>query len=217
MKRFFVAGTTLAMLAAASTASAQQVSESFDDITTLGSRGWSLQNVSSPVGSTGWFQGNPTSAGGPFDAHSGAANAYIAANFNNTGNTGTISNWLVSPVVKVANGATLSFWTRKVAPDNYPDRLEVRLSTNGASTNVGSTATGVGDFTTLLVSVNPTLVTGVYPTTWTKYTVTISGLSGVVSGRIAWRYYVTGAGLSGTNSDYIGIDDIVIETFCGDA
>jgi len=32
------------------------------------------------VGSTNWFQGT-----GPFDAYNGVANAYIGANYNNTG------------------------------------------------------------------------------------------------------------------------------------
>ena len=186
---------------------AQSFSESFNDITTLAGSGWVTSNVSVAVGSTGWFQGNATSAGGPFDSYNGATNAYIGANYNNTGNTGTISNWLMTPNRTFKNGDVLTFYTRKPSPDNYADRLEVRLSTNGASTNVGS-GTTVGDYTTLLMSVNPSLTLGVYPTTWTMYTVTISGLPAPTSGRIAFRYFVTSAGLSGTNSDYIGIDQV---------
>ena len=48
------------------------------------------------------------------------------------------------------------------------------MSTNGASANVGTTSTDVGDYTTLLLDINPTLVTGVYPVTYTQFTVTIS-------------------------------------------
>src|ERR1051325_2621919 len=73
----------------------QAITENFDNITLLAGNGWSLQNLSSPVGSTNWFQGTNVSAGGPFDSYNGAANSYIAANYNNTGNTGTISNWLM--------------------------------------------------------------------------------------------------------------------------
>jgi hypothetical protein len=185
-----------------------QISEAFNDITTLAGSGWSLQNLSTPVGSTNWFQGNPLSAGGPFDAFNGATNAYIGANYNNTGSTGTISNWLMTPNVTLRNGDVFTFYTRKVvpAPTDYPDRLEVRMSTNGASTNAGTNATTVGDFTTLLLSINPSLVLGGYPTAWTQYTITISGLAAPTSGRLAFRYFVTGAGSSGSNSDYIGID-----------
>jgi len=186
------------------------VNEGFDDNTTLAGNGWSLQNLSTPVGSTSWFQGTNVAAGGPFDAYDGAANAYIGANYNNTGNTGTISNWLMTPTLDFGNSASLSFYTRKVSPDAYADRLEVRLSTNGASTNAGTNATTVGDFTTVELSINPTLVTGVYPTVWTQYT--ISGLPHNGQGRLAFRYYVTGAGFSGSNSDYIGIDRVVYST-----
>jgi len=190
-----------------SQARAQAFTEAFDDISTLAGNGWVLTNNSSPVGSTGWFQGTPPSAG-PFVAYNGAANAYIAANFANTGNTGTISNWLLTPNRVFRNGDVLTFWTRKASPDDYPDRLEVRLSTNGASANVGIGGTGTGDFTTLLTSVNPALTTGIYPTAWTQYTITISGLPAPTAGRLAFRYYVTNGGATASNSDYIGIDQV---------
>ena len=195
------------LLALSSRCYAQSYSESFNDITTLAGSGWVMTNASVAVGSTSWFQGNNVGAGGPFDAYNGATNAYIGANYNNTGSTGTISNWLMAPNRTLRNGDVLTFFTRKPSPDTYADRLEVRLSTNGASTNVGS-GNAVGDYTTLLVSVNPSLVLGVYPTTWTQYTITISGLPAPTSGRMAFRYFVTSAGLSGTNSDYIGIDQV---------
>ncbi|WP_376785899.1 choice-of-anchor J domain-containing protein [Diaphorobacter nitroreducens] len=70
-------------------------------------------------------------------------------------------------------------------------------------------AAPLGDFTTLLLSVNPALVANVYPQVWTQYTVTISGLPAPTSGRTAFRYFVTGAGSLGSNSDYIGIDNVV--------
>jgi uncharacterized repeat protein (TIGR01451 family) len=174
-------------------------SEGFDDITNL--PGWFMQNNSSPLGLTNWFQGNS----GVFPAHSGAPASYIGANFNNTSGVGTISNWLLTPAMELRNGDSFSFWTRGTG-SNYPDRLEVRLSTNGSSTNVGTLATDVGDFTTLLLSINPSLVAGGYPDAWTQYTVNVSGVPGAVSGRIAFRYFVTGGGPSGSNSDYIGID-----------
>lgn len=186
---------------------AQSYSENFNDVTLLAGNGWVMTNASVAVGSTSWFQGNPTSAGGPFDSYNGATNAYIGANYNNTGSTGTISNWLMMPNRTLRNGDVLTFYTRKPSPDNYADRLEVRMSTNGASTNVGS-GSAVGDYTSLMLSVNPSLVLGVYPTAWTKYTVTVSGLPAPTSGRMAFRYFVTSAGLNGTNSDYIGIDQV---------
>jgi len=185
--------------------------EGFNTVSPLPA-GWASQNLSSPAGTTGWFQGNT----GVFPAQSGPADSYIGANYQNTSGAGTISNWLFTPqFTTIKNGDAISFWTRKVAPDAFPDRLELRMSTNGASTNAGATATSVGDFSTLLLSVNPTLVTGVYPTTWTKYTYTVIGLSAPVSGRFAFRYFVTNGGPAGSNSDYIGIDNVVFTSAGG--
>ena len=195
---------------------AQSYTQNFDDITTLAGDGWVIQNNSTPVGSLGWFQGTATTATptpGPFNSYNGATNSYIAANFNSTGNTGTISNWLITPNRTLRNGDVFTFYTRKptinAGQTDYPDRLEVRMSTNGASTNVGAGAPAVGDFTTLLLSINPTLVANIYPQVWTQYNITVSGLPAPTSGRIAFRYFVTGAGAFGTNSDYIGIDNVV--------
>lgn len=213
----FVYGVAIAAMAGIgihANANAQAISEGFNDITQLAAQGWLIQNNSTPVGSTTWFQGTATTATptpGPFNAYAGAANAYIGVNFNSTGSTGTISNWLMAPNRTFRNGDVLTFYTRKatigVGQTDYPDRLEVRLSTNGASTNTGTGAAGLGDFTTLLLSVNPSLVANVYPQIWTQYTITISGLPAPTSGRAAFRYFVTGAGALGTNSDYIGIDE----------
>jgi len=178
-------------------------SEGFNDITTLAAAGWSQQNLSSPIGTSNWFQGNPA----VMTAQAGADNSYIGANFNNVADVGTISNWLLTPEIGLKNGDQIKFWTRKpTVTTDFPDRLEVRLSTAGASTNVGATATSVGDFTTVLLSVNPTLTTGVYPQVWTQFTVTISGLGAATTGRVGFRYFVTNGGLNGANSDFIGID-----------
>ncbi|MBV7456598.1 IPTL-CTERM sorting domain-containing protein [Acidovorax sp. sif1233] len=211
-----LAGLLLAAAAALpGAAPAQVLYEGFDDTFTLSGNGWVMQNNSAPVGAMGWFQGTPISAlpdPGPFDAYSGAANAYIAANFRNTGSSGTISNWLVMPNRTLSNGDVLTFYTRKPVPNptDYPDRLEVRMSTQGASTDVGTTATDVGDFTTLLTSINPGLAAGGYPAAWTQYRITVSGLAAPTSGRVAFRYFVTGAGTFGANGDYIGIDDVTL-------
>lgn len=212
MKKNYIKFYVFLFLFCANSLFSQAIMENFDNITTLPGSGWVLQNNSTPVGSTNWFQGTSVSGGGPFDAYNGVANAYIGANYNNTGNTGTISNWLMTPNRTFRNGDVITFYTRKVSPDTYADRLEVRLSTNGASTSSGSGAT-VGDYTTLLLSVNPSLALGVYPVVWTKYTITISGLAAPTSGRVAFRYFVTGGGLAGSSSDYIGIDAFTYEPY----
>jgi cell division septation protein DedD len=132
---------------------------------------------------------------------------YIAANFNNGAGLATISNWLLTPVLGLQDGAQLFFWTRTVDVPFAPDRLQVRMSTNGASTNVGNTATSVGDFTKLWLDINPTYTLNGYPNVWTQFTVSLSGIpGGATLGRLAFRYFVENAGPNGVNSDYIGID-----------
>jgi subtilisin-like proprotein convertase family protein len=173
--------------------------------------GWASQNLSAPLGVTGWSQGAAT----VFNSNSGAPTSYISANYNNTGDNGTISNWLFSPSVTLKDGDIFTFYTRDPG-SGFADRLQVRLSANGTSTNVGATATSVGDFTGLLLDINPTYDPFGYPSTWTQYTVTVTGLAGVPTpGRIALRYFVEDAGLFGNNSDYIGIDDVVYTSFTG--
>lgn len=70
------------------------LNEGFDDISLLTGNGWHLTNLSQPIGVLSWFQGTPTTAtpAGPFNSHLGAANAYMTANFNSTGSTGTIGS-----------------------------------------------------------------------------------------------------------------------------
>ncbi len=184
------------------------VNEGFNNVATLVPGGWFMRNNSQPgPGSTGWFQG-PTS----FAAHQGPPNSYIAANFNNGTGTSTLSNWLLTPTLILKNGSQMTFWTRRAA-GNFPDRLQVRLSTDGASTDMGTTATSVGDFTTLLLDINPTYTNATtypagYPIAFTQFTVTISGLSSPTAGRLAFRYFVENGGPLGANSNLIGIDTV---------
>jgi subtilisin-like proprotein convertase family protein len=202
----------LLMAASLPSAYAQVIfSESFNTVSPLPT-GWASQNLSSPLGSTGWFQGNPAA----FPSNSGAPNAYISANFNNTSGAGIISNWLFTPVVTLKNGDQLTFFTRKITPTlgDYPDRLQVLISTSGASVNAGTTATSTGDFT-VVQDINSTYAVGGYPVTWTQYTVTITGVSTPTSGRLAFRYFVEDGGPLGSNSDRIGIDDVVYTAFTG--
>lgn len=186
----------------------QAFTENFDDITTLSGSGWYMQNNSDFVGTTNWFQGSTT----VFPAYNGAGTSYIGANYNNVDLFGNISNWLLTPVRTFKNGDVLTFYTR-TASGMFNDRLEVRLSTSGILTDVGTSETSVGVFSTLLTSVNPSLNLS-YPVTWTQYTVTISGLATPVQGRVGFRYFVPDAGYFGDNSDYIGIDNVVYTPFC---
>jgi subtilisin-like proprotein convertase family protein len=172
--------------------------------------GWAQQNLSTPAGTNPvWFQGNTA----VFPAFSGPATSYAACNFNSVAGANIISNWMFTPEVALANGNIISFYTR-TTDGTFPDRLEVRMSTNGASVNVGATNSSVGDYTTLLLTVNPSLTNTGYPTVWTKFTATISGLPAPTSGRFAFRYFVNNGGPDGSNSDFMGVDEVQYGVAC---
>lgn len=183
-------------------ASADPLTENFDAGLPAG---WTVKNLSEPPGTLAWFQGNEF----VFPAQQGAPNSYLAANFESGAESSTISTWLILPTATYRNGDTLSFYSRTADLSEWPDRLEVRFS-NVGGTDVGTGATSVGTFSTLLISINPTLQVGGYPEDWTRYSATLSGLTGPASGAFAFRYTVTDGGLSGANSNYIGIDTLRI-------
>jgi hypothetical protein len=195
-KALTVSGAFLcAVLVSATVDAGPILSEGFDNISLLPGAGWVTINNSSPIGTTGWFQGNS----GVFGSQSGAASSYIAANFNNADFGGNVSNWLLTPVVSLASGNTLSFWVQDDAVF-LGDTLEVRYSTAGSSANVGSTDASVGDFSNLL----QTIVWSVNPG-WMNVSVALPTLAPGATGRLAFRYVIQDTSLNG---DYLGIDNL---------
>lgn len=203
---------TAAAIACVSAASADaaSLSENFDG---PAAPGWLQKNNStSPPQAGGWGFGNA----GVFNAYNGAPGTYLAATHSSTtaASGATISAWLMTPgLYGLSTGDTISFYTRKVSA-NFPDRLEVRMSTNG-SCDPGTSATDVGDFPTLLLTINPSLTTTGYPVVWTRYAVTLPQMT-PGRGCIAFRYHVTNAGSDAPNSDYIGIDQVDVVDRDGD-
>ena len=184
------------------------LTEDFDDITTLPGAGYDLINVSDAPGTTDWFQGNPAS----FPSQAGAPDSYIGANFNNTGGS-VINNFMITPPLDLENGDEIIFWSRSSTTTpgfDFPDRLEVRIDPTGADTDPAN-STDVGSYTELLLEINPTLASMGYPEVWTQFTATVTGLTGTVNTRVAFRYWVTDAGPTGNNSDFIGIDSMIIQ------
>ena len=185
-----------------------QLVETFDFTTDVNggdgeiANGWMALLRSSVLGTTGTFVGNPD----VFPAFSGE---YLGMNFNNSGSLGPndiISTWVVSPVITFNNGDQLVFWTRKNDDDTFQDRAEVRLSLAGDSLDVGTDPTDVGDFTELLLEINPNQDVDGYPQEWTEFTLEVSGLAGPTDGRFAFHYFVIGLDI---DSDYIGLDEFM--------
>lgn len=221
---------SIALLLSALPANAQltNYTQGFDDVPGIfATGGWVFDNLSNPPpGSTSptgfWAQGIPGPGGFGDNAQTGPANSFITATFESGLTTGSaVSDWLLTPELTFQNGSVISFFTEEspLSP-TFPNRLQVRLSLNGASTNVGTQPSGIGtvqpsfgDFTTLLADINPTYqvppVARAYPTTWTQETFTISGLSAPTTGRVGFLYVLTNNGNQGSQ---IGIDTFSLTT-----
>lgn len=201
----------LLLLLFAQRSGAQNFYEGFDNVISLyTSGGWFSINNSSPSNTNIWF----TDADN-FTAHSGASNSCISAGWycTDTVGTGDASVWLFTPPLMLHNGDTLSFYTISYNNADYADRLEVRLNTTNTDTTVGTTSTSVGNYTGLLLTVNPTLNNTDYPQVWTKYEMVLATIpGGAKMGRIAFRYNVPNTGGMGINGSVVGIDDVELKS-----
>ncbi len=209
----------------------QSFVEEFDTVSSAYDRGWRYLNVSTPKGIGFWTQGlfnNPSVTGFtsviPFPAYSskGTYVGFIGADYSSTSaGLGIISNWVVSPVTKMRNGDRIVFYTRGVIiplgggdSTDFSNRLQVRVSANDASLNVGN-GDDPGDFGDVLLDINPfyreqhTLAYDpeAYPIHWTRFEAKVGGLNGAVSGRFAFRYYLEGAGFAGIGTG-VAIDSV---------
>ena len=185
----------------------QSFSTSFESMDELTSQGWIFRNLSDEAGE-GWSIQSSTPFGGEtaYDGNNLLFNNYAASN----GFSGIISDWLISPKIYFQNGDKISFYTlSNGSNDGYADRLQLRLNVFNTSDSIGEFSDEVGNFTSPLLDINATYKVsppGDYPTTWTKYEATITGLNQPDSGRFALRYFVELNG--GANGDEIAVDKL---------
>ena len=184
----------------------QSFSTSFESMSELTQLGFEFKNLSDDTGD-GWSIQSSTLGGATaFDGSNFLYDSYAAS----TGYSGIISDWLISPKLYFQNGDKISFYTLSSGSnDGYGDRLQLRLNTFNTSDSIGELSTDIGNFTTPLLDINALYKVsppGDYPTTWTKYEATISGLNQPDSGRFALRYFVELNG--GVNGDEIGVDKL---------
>lgn len=175
-----------AVLAAASAAHADDtlISEGFNDIGSLAASGWVLKNESLPIGDTNWFQGNSD----VFTAQSGPADSYIAGNYANGVEGGSLNNWLITPVFSTEQSGSVSFYARGANEAGFTDRLRVGFSDGSTDTfdfSLSPAITVAGD--------------------WIKYTYAFASAGIGSVARFALDY--TGAASS---SNYIGIDNLTV-------
>ncbi|KPL81222.1 choice-of-anchor J domain-containing protein [Herpetosiphon geysericola] len=192
------------------------LNENFDSFAGALADGWFIVNASEPINSDTtdhdrWKQGR--SNGYNMNAHSGANNSFAGSSWqaSNINGNAIVSNWLLTPPLVLENGKTVSFWTRSLGCISDPDRLDIRYSLAGTSTNVAS-GNNTGNFSNLIGQINPNQETGHDPDgsngypcdDWAQFTYTISGVSQPTVGRIGFRHYIVD---TSDNGQYIGIDD----------
>lgn len=199
--------------------------EEFDTLQSAWDRGWRFLNHSTPVGRIwvdyasqfptyphtddiiyhpDWKNGNQNfsfgaysskatregylsncwSANGNFPVPSGAADDYASM---------WINNWAVSPETLMKNGDKIIFYTRC----DTTARLQVRLNKSNTNfTNVGYTLEETGDFSSLLLDINPNYlpqgVTAFPAGNWTRFEATVYGLDKPTKGRFAFRSMLPG-------------------------
>jgi hypothetical protein len=201
--------------------------EDFDTLLSAYNRGWRFVNRSNPIGPSQWQEGS-----GEFAAYTSKSTnqGYAYTDYESTGgDTGTISNWLVSPALSIKNGDTLIFYTRsllfRVGNDytDYTNRLQVR--TNNDEDIIAGYGIDPGDFNSLQLDINEEyhqfiqseFDAGVpnsllaYPHEWTKFEVIFSGIDKPANRRFAFRYLLEGGGAQGKGSG-VGIDHIIFSS-----
>lgn len=203
--------------------------EEFDSMQRVVDMGWRSINLSDPNGGQGWRQGSYVAdnvKGGPFYSripsysYKVSANEHALAPYTVGAGLSFINCWLVTPPLMAKNGDEFSFWTRTASPVNYPDRMQVWVNPHNDGVNVGRTPNETGDFTMLMLDLNPSLTSAPfnpnniagsgYPQRWTKFSYSLGGLPQGNTPkriRIGFRYYVKDGGPSGAVSDEIAIDD----------
>ncbi|HRE40083.1 MAG TPA: choice-of-anchor J domain-containing protein [Ignavibacteria bacterium] len=168
-----------------------------NDTTALKNRGYKVYyRGGGPQGLTAtWFQPSGTP---PFPSFNGPTTGYVAANFNAVTGINNIDSWLVLPRLTGGTqaGDSLYFYSRAPSASTFPDSIRVMYSANDSVPE--GTWTELGRF-----KVNTA-------NAWERRGFRAPSAS--ANGRFAIRYAVANGGPSGSNSDFIGIDMITIES-----
>lgn len=197
--------------------------QEFDSMEAMLNQGWAAKNNSRPLGTSTWATGQYAwdASSGTFSGYPGANTShsgvdYVQCNYTCQGDPpnrliepGTASCWLISPAVPMKDGDKIVFWTRTLDnPATFKDKMEFRINYNNSSVEIGNDWSTVGDFTTLVTTVNGAFNATDYPAEWTKYEYTVTGRPVPKMGRFAFRYFTPDAGASGSNGQGVGVDAV---------
>lgn len=179
--------------------------EDFARVEALPAHGWSIVNLSDPIGVTTWEQG----IANVFPSYEGAPDAYAAADLAAAqGWPANVSLWLVTPLIDFGpnsiSARAFDFYARAVP--GAANRLVVRQCLMSKTETCEAPTSGVGGFATTLLEINRDLVVDGFPDTWTHFIATpADGLATVGKGRIAFHYSIP-AQPDGSHGTFIGVD-----------
>jgi hypothetical protein len=202
----------LAISAPAHAAGLTNLVEGFENVSGL-APAWAFVNnsESAPTPPSLWTQG--VTATSNYAAQSGSSNSFAQVDvFSTSALNAVVSNWLITPELDFTNGGVFSFYARTFQGNSFAEFIEVRQSNAGSSTNVGTAATSVGDFSVLVSSVGSPTNAFAFPgvsggnNKWGLYTFSIAPTAG--SGRLAFRYFATDSGVNGLQNQYATIDTV---------
>jgi hypothetical protein len=179
--------TAVALACLAAGASAQAITlidEGFNSFAALSGAGWVVSNQSTPIGTTGLFQGDSTF----FAAQAGAADSYVAGNFNAAAAGGTLAAWLITPQFSTATDVAVTFYARADIVAPYFDQIAFGFSSGSSNT----AAFTLGSATTLTGG-------------WTQYTGTIAAQGAGSVGRFAIAYVG-----NVDDANYFGVDSLTV-------
>jgi PEP-CTERM motif len=217
--------TTIFYSLSLSHVAAASLNEGFESpdntIAQLQSEGWTFINNSSPLGTqtAAWVIDNDAAGPGVTTAlfpHSGSN--WIGTSFQSgtIGAGNVVSDWMILPTMTFQTGGSMTFWTLSTNSKQFPDRLQVLVSLSGNSSNVGpvGSTSNFGNFTQLLLDINPTYATGsgypnidTPPGTYAEFGPLNLGQFAGDTGRIAFHYFLTDTSTQGSD---IAVDDISV-------
>jgi len=183
-------------------------SQGFND-TIFPPTGWTMRNMDGNVADvsdpsdTAWYQSFTTGGTGTLDPYEGTG--FAAAYYGTANANDLLDDWLITPNTggTAPGGSTdsLTFWltSRLSSSGNYPDSLDVRVSTASAKP---------ADFTTRLAYVLAPKAN------WTRFAFKLP-LS--TNRYIAFRYLLYNGGTNGDNSDKVCLDDVRITRYASTA
>lgn len=137
-----------------------------------------------------WGQGDPVA----FAAYNGPDSGFVGSSYNSVLGSDNLDNWLCLPAQNVAAGDSFSFFVTSPLGSIFPDSVKVMFNPTGATLPEDVNWVQLDNFKTLTNGA------------WQRHSYAAPAASATAV--FAIRHSVVNAGPLGSNSDYLGVDQI---------